>query len=125
MSGETGGNLTAEERAVLAMGIEFDCPICGHDYRRHYQQHDGCGTCTFDAGSSCPETMVSALGKALAPAVERIIAARKDANAEALARVEALADEWADDTGIEGYINLGEVESRLRRALHPDPSEGA
>lgn len=34
-----------------------------------------------------------------------------------LAKFEALADRWADDTGIEGYINLGEAEDALRAAI--------
>lgn len=34
-----------------------------------------------------------------------------------LAKFEALADRWADDTGIEGYINLGEAEDALRAVI--------
>ena len=41
-------------------------------------------------------------------------AAERDA---LLAKFEALADRWADDTGIEGYINLGEAEDAIRAVI--------
>ena len=52
----------------------------------------------------------------------RIIAARVAAAVAAereawVGKIEALADAWADDTGIEGYINLGEAEDRLRALI--------
>lgn len=99
MSGETGGRLSGEYAVVGDWLVEST------------------GGCTCGAGEGiyghepgCGQEPIARVSELLDQAA-------------ALARVEALADEWADDTGIEGYINLGEVESRLRRALHPDPSD--
>lgn len=76
----TGVVLTEAEREALVMGITFDCPACGHLYRLHYDSHPGCRICRFPVYPSepreCPETHVTALGKAMAPAVEAIVTAR-------------------------------------------------
>lgn len=42
-------------------------------------------------------------------------AAERDA---LLAKFEALADRWADDAGVEGYINLGEAEDAIRAVIN-------
>ena len=48
---------------------------------------------------------------------EAIVKARAAEREAWVGKIEALADAWADDTGIEGYINLGEAEDRLRALI--------
>ena len=57
-------------------------------------------------------------GCPICPDYLALVAAAVAAEREAwVGKIEALADAWADDTGIEGYINLGEAEDRLRALI--------
>ena len=70
----------------------------------------GPATDTEDLLRICGERLDAAAGVIAA----REAAARQAGREEVVARVEALADRWAGDAGIEGYINLGEAEDALR-----------
>lgn len=83
--------LSEDELVTLVHGSDFHCPTCGHNYARHLSTKAGCKDCPgaygYDHPGRCPETMTTALGKALAPGVERIVADRVRALTE---RVEAV-----------------------------------
>ena len=72
----------------------------------------GVGHHRADAYGPCTTHLDAA--QYVAARVAAAVAAEREAW---VGKIEALADAWADDTGIEGYINLGEAEDRLRALI--------
>ena len=120
----TDTTLTDTEREALGQ-IDLTCPSCGHEFRRHYQQHPGCRLCRFPAdwpavvSTDCEHTLTSAQAVAIAPSVEAIVAARvADRDNEWRERIEALAANYDSDNwhawGIPQAIRALAAEARTQ-----------